>query len=125
MKVHTILFVKDQAASTRFYSEVLNLTPTLNVPGMTEFRLCETFVLGLMPLTGARKILGEDVLPSEEITIPKSELYLSFANYEDYFSRAVQNGARVVSAISKRNWGDTAGYVADPDGHIVAFSSLS
>lgn len=125
MKAHTILFVKDQAASTQFYSAVLNLAPTLNVPGMTEFRLSETFVLGLMPLTGARKILGENVLPADEITIPKSELYLSFANYEDYFSRAVQNGARIVSPISKRNWGDTAGYVSDPDGHIVAFSSLS
>jgi hypothetical protein len=38
-KVHFIFYVRDQRNSTAFYSKVLDLEPTLNVPGMTEFNL--------------------------------------------------------------------------------------
>ncbi len=123
MKAHTILFVKDQQKSTKFYSEVLKLNPILNVPGMTEFQLSESLILGLMPVEGAKKILGTPFF-SSTTNAPSSELYLRLENFEDYFSRALENGAKEISPILKRNWGDTAGYISDPDNHIIAFSSL-
>ncbi len=48
-KSHFILYVEDQSKSTEFYSKLLNQNPTLNVPGMTEFKLTDNSVLGLMP----------------------------------------------------------------------------
>jgi catechol 2,3-dioxygenase-like lactoylglutathione lyase family enzyme len=36
---HFILYVADQAASAAFYTRVLGASPTLDVPGMTEFAL--------------------------------------------------------------------------------------
>lgn len=47
---HLILYVDDQEASSRFYRNVLETEPTLDVPGMTEFSLRETCTLGLMPI---------------------------------------------------------------------------
>lgn len=49
-KTHFIFYVQDQARSTNFYAQVLTQTPSLNVPGMTEFVLTDGCVLGLMPI---------------------------------------------------------------------------
>ena len=62
MRVHTILYVRDQKLATIFYSKVLGLSPVLEVPGMTEFRLSAEHVLGLMPEAGIKRLLGK-VLP--------------------------------------------------------------
>ena len=40
-KAHGILYVADQDAATRFYTETLGSPPCLHVPGMTEFALTE------------------------------------------------------------------------------------
>ncbi len=58
-KTHFILYVDDQARSTTFYSQVLDCQPTLNVPGMTEFTLSENTILGLMPIAGIKRLLGD------------------------------------------------------------------
>ena len=54
--------------------------------------------------------------------IPRCELYLNVDAPREYYNRAVGNGAKPVSALQIRNWGDAAAYVADPDGHIIAFA---
>ena len=59
LKINIILYVADQQVSTGFYQAVLARQPDLNVPGMTEFRLSETCVLGLMPEAGIKRLLGE------------------------------------------------------------------
>ena len=29
-------------------------------------------------------------------------------------------GAKIISSLQKRDWGDEVGYKADPDGHVIA-----
>ncbi|MEA3392756.1 MAG: hypothetical protein U9Q91_07230, partial [Candidatus Marinimicrobia bacterium] len=57
-----ILYVTDQTKSKTFYQEVLQIEPSLDVPGMTEFKLENNVLLGLMPNDGIAQILG-DTLP--------------------------------------------------------------
>ena len=57
--VEFILYVADQTRSKHFYEAVLQKTPELDVPGMTEFNLNESCKLGLMPENGIARILGE------------------------------------------------------------------
>lgn len=52
MIVHTILYVADQNKSTGFYKSVLGMEPQLHVSGMTEFKLSENHILGLMQEKG-------------------------------------------------------------------------
>jgi len=54
-----ILYVKNQDASTDFYSKVLGIKPMLYVQGMTEFALNDGSTLGLMPISGIKKLLGK------------------------------------------------------------------
>lgn len=121
-----ILYVSDQKRARAFYASVLGIEPFVDVPGMTEFRLHDNTIIGLMPEDGIARIL-QDALPhpSEGAGIPRCELYLTVDEPEEYLARAVQHGATPVSPVTRRNWGDDAGYCADQDGHVLAFARAS
>ncbi len=122
-KAHFIFFVQDQARSTDFYSQVLAQTPSLDVPGMTEFVLMDGCVLGLMPIAGINRLLGDRIKdPSLALGIPRAEIYLYVPDPTAYIERAKSAGATELSRLESRDWGDTAGYCADPDGHVIAFA---
>lgn len=126
LKTEIILYVADQNRSREFYTKLLNLQPVLDVPGMTEFKLNENLILGLMPESGIAKILCDKTPhPSTGNGIPRCELYLHTDNIEESYNTALQNGAMEISKIQDREWGDRVGYVADFDGHIIAFAKKS
>jgi catechol 2,3-dioxygenase-like lactoylglutathione lyase family enzyme len=121
-RVHFILYVSDQAASTGFYSKVLEIDPRLNVPGMTEFEISSAAVLGLMPQKGVARLLGE---PTYGGYGPKAELYLIVDEPSGFHSRALLAGAREISPLERRDWGHRVAYSIDPDGYIIAFAEES
>jgi len=122
--VYFILYVADQQKSRVFYETLLQQRPTLDVPGMTEFALAGGAKLGLMPEAGIHRILGDRAPhPAQGNGVPRCELYLMEKDPEAAYHRAVVAGATAVSPVQPRNWGHRAGYVSDPDGHIVAFAT--
>ncbi|MFI5398103.1 MAG: VOC family protein [Candidatus Binatia bacterium] len=123
MKAHVILYVSNQKASAAFYTRVLGVKAHLDVPGMTEFRLNEGAILGLMPTASIKRLLG-DRLPDPErgAGIPRAELYLLTEDPNSFHQRALVNGARELSALQARDWGHEAAYSLDPDGHVIAFA---
>jgi uncharacterized glyoxalase superfamily protein PhnB len=122
-KLHFILYVNEQSRSTEFYKNVLEIEPRLNVPGMTEFELIDRSILGLMPKSGIIKLLGDRIEEMDYSTgIPRAELYLLVDDPQIYFERAVQLGAKELSRLQPRDWGDEAAYCSDPDGYVLAFA---
>ena len=118
-----ILYVADQAASKAFYQDVLEMPPVLDVPGMTEFQLSPHAKLGLMPETGIARIICPALPPPASGTgIPRAELYLYVPDPVRSFQLAIEKGAKHIDDVKRRDWGDEAGYVADADGHVVAFA---
>ena len=121
--IEIILYVADQLKSRNFYSALLQKQPDLDVPGMTEFYLANNIKLGLMPENGIAKILLDKTPhPGDGSGIPRCELYLYTDNIEEAFEIAKKAGAKEISGIENRDWGDQVGYVADPDGHIIALA---
>lgn len=121
--IEFIIYVSDQVKSRDFYSKLLNMEPSLHVPGMTEFILDKNVKLGLMPENGIAKIITPAMPhPSEASGAPRCELYLKVENPADYIERGIVAGAKLISPLQPRDWGDTAGYIADPDGHVAAFA---
>lgn len=121
--VETILYVNDQQVSTEFYTRIFRQQPDLNVPGMTEFQLTENCKLGLMPNKGIARILGDQTPhPDTGNGIPRCELYLYVENVHAESENALKAGAKLISPIQNRDWGDCVCYFADPDGHIIAFA---
>lgn len=117
---HFILYVADQLASTAFYSKVFDLQPRLDVPGMTEFDLGGGAVLGLMPRSGARRLLQAD---GENNSFPGGEIYLIVDTPAEYHGRSLEAGAREISPLQPRDWGHTAAYSYDLDGYVLAFAA--
>lgn len=122
--MHIILYVRDQGAATAFWQAVLDRRPALDVPGMTEYSLGAQVVLGLMPVTGIRSLLGPSLPdPAGAQGIPRAEVYLVVDDAAAYHARALAAGAIELSALAQRSWGDSAAYSLDPDGHVVAFAT--
>ena len=126
MKIHFILYVSNQERSTVFYSEVLDKAPTLNVPGMTEFRLADGTVLGLMPEAGIVNLLGPAILdPALVRGVPRAEVYLVVDDPTAFYARAIAAGAHELSRLALRDCGHRAAYCLDPDGHVLAFATAA
>jgi catechol 2,3-dioxygenase-like lactoylglutathione lyase family enzyme len=126
MIAHFILYVADQQRSKAFYETVLRQAPRLHVPGMTEFELSPGAVLGLMPEAGIRSLLGAALPdPTAGRGIPRAELYLVVPGPDEFHRRALEAGARELSALAPRNWGDRVAYSLDLDGHVLAFAGPS
>jgi uncharacterized glyoxalase superfamily protein PhnB len=123
MQTQFILYVTDQETSKQFYEKLLGIKASLHVPGMTEFQLSETTKLGLMPENGIAKILGNATPhPNTGNGIPRCELYLKVKNANEYMERGMQLGAKLISPLQQRDWGDKVGYLLDADGHVIAFA---
>ena len=121
MNAHFILYVADQMKSTEFYSAVLDRLPSLDVPGMTEFALADNAVLGLMPNSGVSRLLNIEV-GNSTTTGSRCEVYLVVDEPADYHKRALTAGACELSPLTRRDWGHSAAYSLDPDGHVIAFA---
>ena len=90
---------------------------------MSEFELSSDLKLGLMPENGIARILMDRMPhPATGRGIPRCELYLLVDNHAELHERSIALGAVEVSKIQDRDWGHSVGYVADPDGHIIAFA---
>lgn len=121
--VHFILYVRDQAVSRSFYAAVFELTPRLDVPGMTEIDLGENVVLGLMPEAGIRRLLGAKLPdPANARGTPRAELYVVVDDPAAHHARALAAGAVELSPLAERDWGDAVAYSMDPDGHVLALA---
>lgn len=118
-----ILYIADQKLSREFYKHLLKLNPSLDEPGMTEFTLPGGAKLGLMPEKNIARILGDGVPgPASGRGIPRCEIYLRVDNPKLHLNRALAAGAKLLSPLQPRGWGDEAAYVADPDGHVIALA---
>ena len=120
-EAHFILYVRDRSESAAYYGRVLQLQPFLDVPGITEFRLLDGGILGIMSLEGAMRLLGQATFAGSA-KAPKAELYLVVDDAEGHHRRALEHGASELSPMQERDWGHRAGYSVDGDGHVLAFA---
>ena len=125
MDISFIIYVQDQEFSKNFYSEILDLKPTLDVPGMTEFKVASNVTLGIMPESGIKRILGAkaDELKNSKAPL-KAEIYLRHKNAKKIFELALERGAKKISDFEKRNWGEEVAYLLDKDGNIIGLSKI-
>jgi len=54
--------------------------------------------------------------------IPRCEVYIKVHNVAEYIMRGAGLGAKLVSPLSIRSWGEKVAYISDLDGHIIALS---
>lgn len=113
-----ILYVADQRRARDFYRRVLAAEPVLDVPGMTEFDLGGA-TLGLMPAASMEALLSGQIHAGDG---QRCELYLRRGDAAAALARAADGGGRILDDLRDRSWGERAGYLLDPDGHVLALA---
>jgi predicted enzyme related to lactoylglutathione lyase len=121
--VLTILAARDLPRMVSFYRAAFGWTQTVDVPVYAELAMPNGQRLGIYAQAGFAANTG---VPPAEPAPPgattRTELYLHSDDVESWITRAEAAGARLLSALAPRPWGDTAAYFADPEGNVVVLA---
>ena len=117
--VLTILAVPDLAAARRFYERAFGWPTAVDTAVYVELALPGGQRLGLYDREGFGRNTHQ--VPAVVATgqLAPVELYFMCEDVEDAMARLAAAGARPLSPLSTRAWGDDAAYFADPDGNVL------
>jgi len=111
----SVLFVKDIAASRRFYEKLLGQTVDIDFGPNVGFK-----GFSIWQIDHASEMIFER--PSEvagQLGHKNFELYFETDNLENVWSNLTAANTPVVHPVREHPWGQRAFRVHDPDGHIV------
>lgn len=114
-----ILAVSDLERSLGFYRRVFDWRQTVNTSGYVEFELPNDLRLGLYLREGFARNVGQTPLLVPEAGLTSTEVYFQTDDLAGLIARLDKSGARKLSPLSLREWGDEAAYFADPDGNVI------
>ncbi|WP_298570529.1 VOC family protein [uncultured Aliiroseovarius sp.] len=92
---------------------VLDLVVFYNMNGMK---------FGFFTLEGLAREQGRPMEDLSTGAMTLSQCFVSEAEVDAAYERALKAGAREVTAPVKTEWGGYSGYIADPDGHIWEYA---
>lgn len=117
--VLTILAVGDLERSKRFYASAFDWQRTVDEPVYVELELPGGMRLGLYERGGFGRNTGQ--LPEQipEGALAPTELYFHVEDPARAARSLAGAGARELSPLTARPWGDEAAYFADPDGNVL------
>ncbi|MBI5510723.1 MAG: ester cyclase [Deltaproteobacteria bacterium] len=118
----TILAVRDLALATRFYREAFAWKQIVEAPVYIEFALPGGMRFGLYRRESFAKNTGQMPAPTPTDVITPTELYFYVDEPDAAMTRALSAGARLLSGLSLRDWGDEAAYLADLDGNVIVLA---
>ncbi|MGC4116015.1 MAG: VOC family protein [Myxococcales bacterium] len=117
--VLTILAVGDLARARTFYREAFGWRQPVDVPVYAEFELPGGMRLGLYQREGFARNTGQAPAVTPPGAISATEIYLHVDDLPAAVARVQAAGAKLLSPMAKRDWGDEAAYFADPDGNVL------
>lgn len=120
--VLTILAVEDLPRATSFYAQGFGWAQVVDEPAYVEFVLPGGMRLGLYERTAFASNVGRAPARIAAGQIAPTELYLHADQIHTSIDRLKSIGARELSPLERRDWGDEAAYFADPDGNVVVLA---
>ena len=114
---YTLLYVKDVEATVKFYQNVFNFKLNFMTPekDYAQLNTGETS-LGFVSFELAESH-GFNIQKDEEK--PNFELAFTSKNINKDFQLALDNGAKKVTEISEKSWGQKVGYLKDLNGFLI------
>lgn len=120
-----ILAVGDLPRARAFYRSAFGWPAEVDLPVYVEFRLPAGMRLGLYAREAFARNVSELPHGIPAGSIATTELYLYPDDVDATVARLVAAGARPLSPLARRDWGDEVAYVADPDGNVIALARVS
>ncbi len=120
--VLTILAVKNLPSSVSFYAEAFGWKQIVNVPVYAEFQIPGGMRLGLYERKSFALNVGKIPIATSINELTPTELYFYVDDIETALGKLKKVKTRVLSELSRRDWGDEAAYFADPDGNVIVLA---
>ncbi|MFZ5469359.1 MAG: VOC family protein [Myxococcota bacterium] len=120
--VLTILAVESLRRAVAFYASAFGWKQLVDVPVYAEFELPGGMRLGLCERQGFGRNTGQVPTRTPAGELAPTELYFHSDELEAAIERVKRAGARELSVLAPRDWGDEAAYFADPDGNVVVLA---
>ena len=117
----TLLAVADLARAARFYEAAFGWKRHVDLPVYIEFEVEGGPGVSLYTRGGFARNTGRPASPQAAGSTTSTELYFQVNDVDAAVARAVAAGGELLSPAAPRVWGDLTGYVADPDGNVLAF----
>jgi predicted enzyme related to lactoylglutathione lyase len=114
-----ILAVSDLPRAVRFYAQAFAWKQTVDTDVYVEYRMPNGMRLGLYERHAFGKNAGSTPILIPTGTTAPVELYLYADDAYEAEERLVSAGAKLLSPMQARSWGDLAAYYADPEGNVV------
>lgn len=117
--VLTILAVEDLEANSTFYRAAFGWPCAVETPVYVELALPGGQRLGLYERESFGKNTGKLPVRTGPGELAATELYFHTDDLEAAIARLELAGARLLSPLAPREWGDEAAYFADPSGNVL------
>jgi catechol 2,3-dioxygenase-like lactoylglutathione lyase family enzyme len=119
--MYVVFAVEDVERAEEFYGNAFGWKRSLAWPETyTELDLPGDDWLGLYRRDGFAEEAGAHPVKVEPGKHTGTELYVHVDDMDAAIGRLRAAGARPLSQLAPREWGDEAAYFADPDGNVVA-----
>ena len=115
-----VLSCEDVARAKAFYVRAFGWEVVVDLPVYVEMAVPTGLRVGLYAPDLYASNTGEPPASAPRSGTTACELYLSVDDPRSALDRLVAAGGRLLTPVAPRRWGDEAGYVADPEGNVVA-----
>jgi predicted enzyme related to lactoylglutathione lyase len=119
-RVLLVLSCEHVARARAFYERAFGWPVKADLPVYVEMEVPTGLRVGLYARDLYAGNTGEPAAPAPRDGTSACELYLYVDDPQAALDRLVAAGGRLLTPVSPRRWGDEAGYVADPEGNVVA-----
>lgn len=120
--VLTILAVERLAESVAFYRAAFDWQLVVETPVYVELLLPGGQRLGLYQREGFARNTGQAPMLTPRGELAPCELYFFADDLPAALKKMRAAGARELSPLAPRPWGDEAAYYADPDGNVLVLA---
>jgi catechol 2,3-dioxygenase-like lactoylglutathione lyase family enzyme len=120
--MQVIFAVSDLERSLEFYERAFGWprNDAIDYAEYVELHTPDGGTLGLFERTGFAALVGAEPVRIENGGVAPGYLYVRLDDVEAAVRRLEGVGARPLSRLAPRSWGERAAWFADPDGNVVA-----
>ena len=119
-RVLLVLSCEDVGRARAFYERAFGWEVKVDLPVYVEMEAPNGLRFGLYARDLYASNTGEAPPSAPRSGTTACELYLYVDDPRSALDRLLAAGGRLLTPVSPRRWGDEAGYVADPEGNVVA-----
>jgi catechol 2,3-dioxygenase-like lactoylglutathione lyase family enzyme len=120
--VLTILAVEDLACARTFYERAFGWRVIVDAPTYVELGVDGGMRFGMYDRVAFGRNTGDAPVAIPAGRLAPVELYFWSDDVANSIARLEEAGARRLSALATRDWGDEAAYYADPDGNVLVIA---